>query len=84
MASFIYNSDANNQFRFISSLRRDDYQIPDDPGAETAGIRDVERERDVLGDFSWAHTFQPSLLLTVSPFYHFNLPTMRAIRTIFL
>jgi hypothetical protein len=57
MASFIYNSDANNQFRFISSLRRDDYQIPDDPGAETAGIRDVERERDVLGGFSWAHTF---------------------------
>jgi hypothetical protein len=24
-------------------------------------------------DFSWAHAFQPSLLLTVSPFYHFNL-----------
>jgi hypothetical protein len=45
---FHYNSDANNQFRFISSLRCDDYQIPNDPGAEAAGIRDVERERDVL------------------------------------
>lgn len=70
MASFIYNSVANNQFRFISSLRRDDYQIPNDParrqqvyatGARCAG-------RLLLGD-----TFQPSLLLTVSPFYHFNL-----------
>jgi outer membrane receptor for ferrienterochelin and colicin len=73
MASFIYNPDPNNQFRFITSLLRDDYQIPDDPDAEAAGIRDVERERDVIGDFTWAHNFRPGLLLTVSPFYHFNL-----------
>jgi len=73
MASFIYNRDANNQFRFVTSVRRDDYQIPNDPDAEAAGIRDAERERDVVGDFSWVHTFQPGLLLTVSPFYHFNL-----------
>lgn len=73
MASFIYNHDANNQFRFITSLRRDDFQIPNDPDAEAAGVRDVERERDVVGSVSWAHTFQPGLLLTVSPFYHFNI-----------
>jgi outer membrane receptor protein involved in Fe transport len=73
MTSLIYNRDANNQFRFIASVRGDDYQIPNDPDAEAAGVRDVERERDALGDFSWAHTFQPGLLLTVSPFYHFNL-----------
>jgi outer membrane receptor protein involved in Fe transport len=73
MASFIYNRDANNQFRMVTSLRRDDYQIPNDPDAEAAGIRDVERERDVLGDLSWVHTFRPGLLLTVSPFYHYNL-----------
>jgi outer membrane receptor protein involved in Fe transport len=72
MASFIYNRDANDQFRFVTSLRRDDYQIPVDPDQEVAGIRDMERERDAVTDFSWAHTFRPGLLLTVSPFYHFN------------
>jgi hypothetical protein len=73
MASFIYNRDANDQFRFVTSLRRDDYQIPNNPDAAAAGIRDVERERDSTGTLSWVHTFQPALLLTVSPFYHFNL-----------
>ncbi|PWT98019.1 MAG: TonB-dependent receptor [Terriglobia bacterium] len=72
MGSVIYNPDANNQFRLITSLRRDDYQIPNDPDAEAAGIRDIERERDALGTFSWVHTFHPGLLLTVSPFYHYN------------
>ncbi len=64
MGTLIYNRDANNQFRFVTSLRRDDYQIPNDPDAEAAGIRDVERERDALASFSWVHTFQPGLLLT--------------------
>jgi hypothetical protein len=72
MGTLIYNRDANNQFRLISTLRRDDYQIPNDSDAAAGGIRDVERERDVLGNFSWVHTFQPGLLLTVSPFYHYN------------
>jgi hypothetical protein len=72
MASLIYNRDANNQFRFVTSLRRDDYQIPNDPDAQATGIRDVERERDGLASFSWVHTFRPGLLLTVSPFYHYN------------
>ncbi len=40
MGTLIYNRDANNQFRFVTSLRRDDYQIPNDPDAEAAGIRD--------------------------------------------
>jgi outer membrane receptor protein involved in Fe transport len=73
MGTLIYNLDANNQFRFVTSLRRDDYQVPNDPDAEAAGIRDVERERDVVGNLSWVHTFQPGLLLTFSPFYHYNL-----------
>ena len=72
MASLIYNPNANNQFRFVTSLRRDDYQIPNDPDAQAAGIRDVERERDGLASFSWVHTFRPGLLLTASPFYHYN------------
>jgi outer membrane receptor for ferrienterochelin and colicin len=72
MGTLIYNRDANNQFRFVTSSRRDDYQIPNDPDAQAAGIRDVERERDALASLSWIHTFRPSLLLTVSPFYHYN------------
>jgi outer membrane receptor protein involved in Fe transport len=69
MATLIYNRDAKNQFRFVTSLRRDDYQIPSDVDS---GIRDVERERDAFSSFSWIHAFQPGLLLTVSPFYHYN------------
>jgi len=72
MGTLIYNRDSNNQFRFVSSLRRDDYQIPNDPDAQAAGIRDMEHERDALANFSWVHTFQPGILLTVSPFYHGN------------
>jgi outer membrane receptor protein involved in Fe transport len=70
--SLIFNKDAANQFRLVTSLRRDDYQIPNDGDATAAGVRDVERERDVLADFTWVHTFAPSLLLTASPFVHFN------------
>ncbi|MBZ5610625.1 MAG: TonB-dependent receptor [Acidobacteriia bacterium] len=70
--SLIFNLDPANQLRFITSLRRDDYQVPNDPGAVAAGIRDVERERDVLADFTWAHTFSPGVLFTLSPFAHFN------------
>ena len=70
--SLIFNIDPANQLRFITSLRRDDYQVPNDRDALNAGIRDVERERDVLADFTWAHTFSPSVLFTLSPFAHFN------------
>jgi len=31
-----------------------------------------ERERDALADFTWVHTFSPNVLLTTSPFFHFN------------
>ncbi|HEY2844735.1 MAG TPA: TonB-dependent receptor [Bryobacteraceae bacterium] len=72
MGSFIYNRDANDQFRFVSLFRRDDYQIPNDPDAQAAGIRDAERERDGLASLSWVHTFHPGWLLTTSPFYHYN------------
>ena len=65
MGTLIYNRDAGNQFRFVTSLRSDDYQIPGD-------TRDMERERDAMGSFSWVHTLQAGLLLTVSPFYHYN------------
>jgi outer membrane receptor for ferrienterochelin and colicin len=72
MGTLIYNRDPADQFRLVTSLRRDDYQIPNSPGGQAAGARDTERERDALATLSWVHTFQPGLLLTVSPFYHGN------------
>ena len=72
MTTLIYNRDANNQFRLVSLLRGDDYQIPNDPDAQAAGIRDQENERDAVASLSWLHTFRPGLILTTSPFYHFN------------
>ena len=36
------------------------------------GLRDADRESDALANFSWVHTFNSQLLLTISPFYHYN------------
>jgi Carboxypeptidase regulatory-like domain/TonB dependent receptor/TonB-dependent Receptor Plug Domain len=86
LASFIFNPDSNDQFRLVTSLREDYYQIPYDPdpnsignqqlaaaGASPSfGLRDGEHEPDGYVAFSWVHTFNPNLLLTVSPFYHYN------------
>jgi hypothetical protein len=79
-ASFIFNASPVNQFRMVASLRQDYYQIPIDPNASSSGnqvypsygLRDSEREPDGYVTFSWLHTFTPNLLLTVSPFYHYN------------
>ncbi len=85
-ASFIFNPSPQNQFRLVTSLRQDYYQIPYDPdpnsignqqliaaGASPSyGMRDSEREPDGYVTFSWVHTFNPNLLVTVSPFYHYN------------
>jgi outer membrane receptor protein involved in Fe transport len=70
--TLMYTRDTSNQFRLIASTRRDDYQIPNDPDAQASGMGDVERERDALTTFSWIHTLRPSLILTLSPFYHGN------------
>ncbi len=84
-ASFIFNPDAKNQYRLVTSLRRDYYQIPIDPipiqfgnqilessGDPSSGLHDAEVEPDGYATFSWIHTFNPQTLLTVSPFYHYN------------
>jgi hypothetical protein len=85
-ASFIFNPDAKNQIRLVTSLRQDYYQIPYDPDANSIGnqqlaaagespsygLRDGEHERDGYVTFSWVHTFNAHTLLTVSPFYHYN------------
>ncbi|MFY9804322.1 MAG: TonB-dependent receptor [Candidatus Acidiferrales bacterium] len=79
-ASFIFNPSPGNQFRVVGSLRQDYYQIPYDPDPNSPGnqvypsygLRDSEREPDAYVTLSWVHTFNPNLLLTVSPFYHYN------------
>ena len=84
-ASFIYNNDAQNQFRVVGSLRQDYYQIPIDPDPNSIGNQILIRPaRFPATDctmpnaspmamlFSWIHTFDPSTLLTLSPFYHYN------------
>jgi len=85
-ASFIFNPNSKNQFRVVASLRQDYYQIPIDPNPDSSGnlilessgespsygLRDAEREPDGYVVFSWIRTFNPNLLLTVSPFYHYN------------
>jgi len=85
-ASFIYNHDSQNQFRVITSLRQDYYQIPIDPDPNSVGnqilessgevpsygLRDAERETDGYVTVSWVHTFNPTTLLTFSPFFHYN------------
>jgi hypothetical protein len=71
-ASLIFNANPKDQFRFVTALRRDFFQVPNNQAAQDAGIRDVERERDAFINFSWVRTINTKLLLTVSPFYHYN------------
>ena len=78
--SLIFNANASNQLRLVTSLRRDYYQVPYDPDPnsfenslyDSSGLRDGQHEGDVLVNFSWVHTFNPKVLLTLSPFYHYN------------
>lgn len=70
--SLIFNATPADQLRFVTSLRADHYQIPNTPVQQDSGLRDLDRERDAFVNFSWVHTAGPGLLLTVSPFYHFN------------
>jgi hypothetical protein len=79
-ASFIFNPDPRNQFRVVGSLRRDYYQIPIDPNPNSTGnqvypsygLHDAESEPDGYVTFSWVHTFNSKMTLTLSPFYHYN------------
>ena len=70
-ASLIYALGGADQLRLAAGARGDRYEVPNDAEAQAAGIRDVERERDLFVNASWAHTWGKSLA-TVSPFYHFN------------
>src|SRR6266404_3075404 len=39
----------------------------------TLNLRDGDHKSDAIVNFSWVHTFNSKLLLTVSPFYHRNI-----------
>ncbi len=87
-ASLILNVDPSNQLRFVTSERKDYYQIPYDPNPydiqnnlvngvltgqyPSLNIRDADHEADALANFSWVHTFNSRTVFTVSPFYHYN------------
>jgi hypothetical protein len=70
--TLFYNFTPQDQLRVVGSARRDDYQVPNTPEDQIAGIRDNEFERDVLLNMSWVHTVGTGQLLTISPFYHFT------------
>jgi hypothetical protein len=79
-ASLIYNRTPKDQFRLITQLRNDYFQIPYDPNPNSfenqqynsSGLRDGQHETDGVVAFSYLHTFNPSTVLQASPFYHYN------------
>jgi outer membrane cobalamin receptor len=78
--SFIYNRTPQDQFRVVTQLRTDYFQVPYDPDPnswenqqyDSSGLRDGQHETDGLVAFTWAHTFNAQSLLQISPFYHYN------------
>jgi hypothetical protein len=72
LATLFYNFTPQDQLRVVGSARRDNYQVPNTPEDQIAGIRDNEFERDAWLNVSWVHTVGTGQLLTISPFYHFN------------
>jgi hypothetical protein len=79
-ASLIYNTSSKDQLRFVTQLRNDYFQIPYDPDPnsfgnlqfDSSGLRDGQHESDAIVTFSWLRTFNPSTVLQVSPFFHYN------------
>jgi len=70
--SILYNPSTTNQFRLVGSGREDKYQVPNTLGQEALGIRDDEKATDAFLNTTWVHTTPGELLITVSPYYHFN------------
>ena len=70
--SLIFNKTPSDQLRLVTSVRGDHFKVPNTPEQQSAGIRDVENERDAFVNFSWLHTIGTGTVVTVSPFYHFN------------
>jgi hypothetical protein len=79
-ASLIDNRTPQDQLRLVMQLRTDFFQIPYDPDPDSYGnqlypsygLRDAQHETDGYAAFTWAHSFNTSTVLEVSPFYHYN------------
>ena len=79
-SSLIYNRTPRDQFRLVTQLRGDYFQIPYDPDSnssgnqqyDSSGLRDGQHEKDGMAVVSWVHSFNESTLLQVAPFYHYN------------
>jgi hypothetical protein len=75
-----HSSTRSDQLRFVAQARQDFFQIPYDPQPDSlenqqydsSGLRDTQRETDALSAFTWVHTFSPTTLFTLSPFWHYN------------
>ncbi|MGO8717602.1 MAG: carboxypeptidase regulatory-like domain-containing protein [Acidobacteriaceae bacterium] len=79
-SSLVDNRTPHDQLRLVSQLRTDYFQIPYDPNPndyenqqyDSSGLRDSQHELDGFSVFSWVHTFNPTTVLQVSPYYHYN------------
>lgn len=65
----IYEPSTSDEVRLVAQSRADQYEIPNAPGDM---MDDVQREADTFAVLSWAHTFDPSVVLTSSLLYHYN------------
>ncbi len=73
--SLMYNVDSQDQVRVVAQVRRDFYQVPfdpNDPNTQGQFLKDANRENDSFVTMTWVRTFSPGLVLTVSPFFHYN------------
>ncbi len=70
--SLLFNPTAKDQLRWIASLREDHYQIPNTADDQSAGVRDVNLEKDYLAGFHWTHSFAEGVEFTLSPYFHYN------------
>src|SRR4029077_17576540 len=74
-ASLIYNASSQDQLRLVAQIRNDFYQVPfdpNDPNTQGTFLHDANHETDSFVAVSRVRTLPPGLVLTVSPFYHFN------------
>jgi outer membrane receptor for ferrienterochelin and colicin len=70
--SMQYNRSMLDQFRFVGAARTDHYEVPNTRAQQLLGIADREVATDAFGNLTWVHASPSGLLVTVSPYYHYN------------
>jgi outer membrane receptor protein involved in Fe transport len=68
-STFIFNPTPDDQFRAVISARRDNYDIPNEPGQIAD---DIQRETDLFAVLSWVRKLNADATLTTSFFVHQN------------